>query len=163
MAVIQVNPRLLFCIGSLAGMADAIVLINRRQTLALKGFIVSSGTHTLHTTAPNIPTESNLFPSFLPLLNRTTALACTRTSEAAVTGMVINADNYLLRFESQQRLTENDIRRQARNELATRGVIATETEIRKWKAQKEVERVRRESELEQEQGRVGEQEKGEEP
>jgi hypothetical protein len=77
--------------------------------------------------------------------------------------MVINADNYLLRFESQQRLTENDIRRQARNELATRGVIATETEIRKWKAQKEVERVRRESELEQEQVRVGEQEKGEEP
>lgn len=78
---------------------------------------------------------------------------------AAVTGMVINADNYLLRFESQQRLTENDIRRQARNELATRGVIATETEIRKWKAQKEVERVRREAELEQEQAVAGKEER----
>jgi hypothetical protein len=73
--------------------------------------------------------------------------------------MVINADNYLLRFESQQRLTENDIRRQARNELATRGVIATETEIRKWKAQKEVERAQRETELEQEQAVAGKEER----
>lgn len=53
--------------------------------------------------------------------------------------MVINADNYLLRFESHQRLHENDIRRRARNELAQRGVIATEGEIRKWKAQMERE------------------------
>lgn len=53
--------------------------------------------------------------------------------------MVINADNYLLRFESHQRLHENDLRRRARNELAQRGVIATESEIRKWKAERERE------------------------
>ncbi|GHJ87082.1 hypothetical protein NliqN6_3484 [Naganishia liquefaciens] len=70
----------------------------RRQTLALKGFIVSS---------------------------------------AAVTGLVINADNYLLRYESQQRLTENEVRRRARNELAQRGIIATEGEIRKWRRERE--------------------------
>lgn len=64
-------------------------------------------------------------------------------SSAGVFGLTIGADNYLLRYESHQRLEENDMRRQARNELAKEGIIATETEIRKWKARRaEKEMVR---------------------
>ena len=62
---------------------------------------------------------------------------------------MFGAEKYLLRFESQQRETENDMRRQARNDLARQGIIATETEIKKWKGQrdeKEKARAAREAE-----------------
>ncbi len=58
-------------------------------------------------------------------------------SSSSVFGLTIGADNYLLRYEGQQRIEENDLRRQARNELAREGIIATETEIRRWKARRE--------------------------
>lgn len=48
---------------------------------------------------------------------------------------VLTSDDYLLRYEAGQREQENAIRREARNALARRGVIATESEIRKWKAE----------------------------
>jgi hypothetical protein len=63
--------------------------------------------------------------------------------------LVFGAEKYLLRFESEQRDSENDLRRQARNELARQGIIATETEIKKWKGQrdeKEKARLARETE-----------------
>jgi hypothetical protein len=62
-----------------------------------------------------------------------------RQQTAAFIGIVIDAVNYLLRFESHQRLHESEIRRRTRNELAQRGVIATKGEIRKWKPELERE------------------------
>ncbi len=72
----------------------------------------------------------------LPDSRQTWGLKGFLVSSAGVFGMTIGADNHLLRYESHQRIEENDIRRQARNELAREGIIATETEIRKWKARK---------------------------
>lgn len=51
----------------------------------------------------------------------------------------MGADNYLLKYESQQRYQENELRRKARNDLARQGIIATESEIRRWKQRKEAE------------------------
>lgn len=50
-------------------------------------------------------------------------------------------DKYLIMYESAQRDAENAVRRQAQNALARRGIIATETEIRRWRAEQEAERV----------------------
>lgn len=47
--------------------------------------------------------------------------------------MVIWADYYLLRHEKQIRKADDMMRRQARKELGERGIIATETELNKWK------------------------------
>ncbi|PLW18906.1 hypothetical protein PCANC_11562 [Puccinia coronata f. sp. avenae] len=66
----------------------------RKQTLAFKGFLVSSAT---------------------------------------MSGMVIWADYYLLRHEKKIRRADDMMRRQARQELGERGIIATETELNKWK------------------------------
>lgn len=51
----------------------------------------------------------------------------------------LTPDDYLLRFEAGQREQENAFRREARNALAKRGIIATESEIRKWRAEKAVQ------------------------
>jgi hypothetical protein len=48
---------------------------------------------------------------------------------------VIGADNALLTHEAERRLTEHAIRREARIDLARRGLIGTETEIVKWRAE----------------------------
>lgn len=75
-----------------------------------------------------------------PLCSRQTlALKGFLVSSASVTGLVMGADNYLLKYESQQRYHENELRRKARNDLARQGIIATESEIRRWKLQKEAE------------------------
>jgi len=66
----------------------------RRQTLALKGFLVSIFT---------------------------------------IYGLVSGADSALLSHEHQQRLAENDLRREARIDLARRGLVATESQIMEWK------------------------------
>lgn len=47
---------------------------------------------------------------------------------------MIGADSHLLRFEAETRRRENDLRRLARNQLAKDGIIASEGEIRKWRA-----------------------------
>lgn len=54
-------------------------------------------------------------------------------SSATMSGMVIWADYYLLRHEKQIRKADDMMRRQARKELGERGIIATETELNKWK------------------------------
>ena len=48
-------------------------------------------------------------------------------------GLVAGADTALLSHENQQRLTENDLRREARIDLARRGLVPTESQIMKWK------------------------------
>ncbi|KAI0269218.1 hypothetical protein BC834DRAFT_618094 [Gloeopeniophorella convolvens] len=66
----------------------------RRQTLALKGFLVSI---------------------------------------VAIHGLVYCADSALISHEHHQRLSEAGLRREARIDLARRGLVATESEITKWK------------------------------
>jgi hypothetical protein len=56
---------------------------------------------------------------------------------ATVFGLVLGAENALLAYEADKRLTENAIRKQARLDLARRGLVATETEIRKWREERE--------------------------
>ena len=48
-------------------------------------------------------------------------------------GLVSGADTALLSHEHQQRLAENDLRREARIDLARRGLVATESQIMEWK------------------------------
>jgi hypothetical protein len=50
-------------------------------------------------------------------------------------GLVSHADTALLSHEHQQRLAENDLRREARIDLARRGLVATESQIMEWKAE----------------------------
>nr|VWO96881.1 Heterotrimeric G-protein beta subunit [Ganoderma boninense] len=51
-------------------------------------------------------------------------------------GLVIYAENALQAHEREERLRENKIRREARIALARRGLVATETEIAKWKEER---------------------------
>ena len=52
-------------------------------------------------------------------------------------GLVVGAENALLSHEKEQRRTETALRREARIELAKRGLVGTETEIAKWKEERE--------------------------
>ncbi|KAI9001185.1 hypothetical protein BD414DRAFT_473886 [Trametes punicea] len=54
-------------------------------------------------------------------------------SIVSVFGLCIHAESALQAHELEQRLRENTIRREARLDLARRGLVATETEIAKWK------------------------------
>jgi len=74
--------------------AHFTIPVFRRQTLAIKGFLVTG------------------FTCF---------------------GLVVGAETYLQAFERKQRSEENEVRRQARYELAKKGLIATETNIHKWR------------------------------
>lgn len=51
-------------------------------------------------------------------------------------GLVIGADSALLTHEAARRQSEHAIRREARIDLARRGLIGTETEIAKWRAER---------------------------
>ncbi|KAH7903634.1 hypothetical protein BJ138DRAFT_1167825 [Hygrophoropsis aurantiaca] len=51
-------------------------------------------------------------------------------------GLVIGADTALLSHEADRRRSEHAIRREARLDLARRGLVGTETEIAKWRADK---------------------------
>ncbi|WVQ96197.1 hypothetical protein IAU59_003300 [Kwoniella sp. CBS 9459] len=69
-----------------------------------------------------------------PTFNRQTlGLKAFLVSSATIFGLVVGADNHLLKYESHLREAENDIRRQARAALALEGRIASESEIRKWR------------------------------
>ena len=52
-------------------------------------------------------------------------------------GLVIGADNALLSHERDRRIAETALRREARIDLARRGLVGTETEISKWKEERE--------------------------
>ncbi|KAL1412981.1 hypothetical protein Q8F55_000730 [Vanrija albida] len=72
---------------------------------------------------------------------QTWAIKAFLLSSFTIFGLVVGADDYLLKYEQDQRTVENAIRREARNALALQGIIATEGEIRKWrKAKEEAER-----------------------
>jgi len=51
-------------------------------------------------------------------------------------GLVLGADNALLSHEAAQRIAETKLRREARMDLARRGLVGTETEIAKWKEER---------------------------
>ncbi|KAF9779489.1 hypothetical protein BJ322DRAFT_1013305 [Thelephora terrestris] len=51
----------------------------------------------------------------------------------AVFGFTLSADQALLRFETRRRIEDSAIRKEARMELAKRGLVPTETEIAKWR------------------------------
>lgn len=53
----------------------------------------------------------------------------------------MGAETALLAHQAQVRAKESKIRKEARIDLARRGLVPTETEIAKWKAEKERERV----------------------
>ncbi|EIW71742.1 hypothetical protein TREMEDRAFT_60656 [Tremella mesenterica DSM 1558] len=68
---------------------------------------------------------------------QTLGLKAFLTSSAGIFGLVIGADENLLKYESGIRAAENEIRRKARNALALEGKIATEGEIRRWRDEQE--------------------------
>ncbi|KAJ7638666.1 hypothetical protein FB45DRAFT_1023440 [Roridomyces roridus] len=51
-------------------------------------------------------------------------------------GLVIGAERALLEYEAVRRWEENSIRKEARIELARRGIIPTETAISNWRAER---------------------------
>jgi len=52
---------------------------------------------------------------------------------ATVFGFTLSADHALLKFETSHRVGEAAVRKEARMELAKRGLVPTETEISKWR------------------------------
>ncbi|OJT13312.1 hypothetical protein TRAPUB_10078 [Trametes pubescens] len=54
----------------------------------------------------------------------------------SVYGLCIRAENALQTYEQETRLHESALRREARMDLARRGLVATETEIAKWKTER---------------------------
>ncbi|KAF8076198.1 hypothetical protein FPV67DRAFT_1712637 [Lyophyllum atratum] len=57
-------------------------------------------------------------------------------STFTIFGMIFGAENALQAHEIEQRHLENALRKEARYDLARRGVVPTETEISKWKKEK---------------------------
>ncbi|GAA5988426.1 hypothetical protein JCM11641_005338 [Rhodosporidiobolus odoratus] len=55
-------------------------------------------------------------------------------SWASIFGMVTHADHYLLEYEKGHRASQERWRTMARNELAAKGVVPSETHMREWKA-----------------------------
>ncbi|GAA5969072.1 hypothetical protein JCM3765_003427 [Sporobolomyces pararoseus] len=53
---------------------------------------------------------------------------------ATIFGMVTHADHYLLQYEAEHRVASEKWRTQARNELAAKGIVPSETAMRTWKA-----------------------------
>ena len=88
---------------------------HRRQTLAFKGFIVSGCT----------------LSCFLQPIGSKSGSAVT------IFGLVFGAESALIEHENIRRREENILRREARLDLARRGLVGTETEIANWKAARE--------------------------
>nr|XP_031859031.1 uncharacterized protein CI109_005537 [Kwoniella shandongensis]KAA5526103.1 hypothetical protein CI109_005537 [Kwoniella shandongensis] len=68
---------------------------------------------------------------------QTLGLKAFLTTSATIFGLVVGADDHLLKYEHGLREAENEIRRQARASLALQGRIATESEIRGWREKNE--------------------------
>ncbi|PCH41440.1 hypothetical protein WOLCODRAFT_137390 [Wolfiporia cocos MD-104 SS10] len=65
---------------------------------------------------------------------QTLPFKCFLVSISTVFGLVIGAENALMAHEAERRQTETALRKEARIDLARRGLVATETEIAKWRA-----------------------------
>lgn len=85
----------------------------RKQTLALKGFLVSSGMYHRRLWASKAGIGAH--------------------EPASIFGLVIGADNHLLKYEAEFRKSENAQRRKAINALAMEGRVASEMEIKTWR------------------------------
>ncbi|GAA5827622.1 hypothetical protein JCM5353_008747 [Sporobolomyces roseus] len=57
---------------------------------------------------------------------------------ATIFGMVTHADHYLLQYEAEHRVASERWRTQARNELAAKGVVPSETAMREWKSKYDI-------------------------
>ena len=88
----------------------------RRQTLAFKGFLVTGCTC--------------LSPGVLSLIVHT-------MPTVTVFGLVHYAESALQQLEADQRRTESLVRKEARIDLARRGIVATETAIAHWRTERE--------------------------
>jgi len=53
-------------------------------------------------------------------------------------GLVITADTVLLQHEAKRRAETGALRKQARIELGRRGIIPTETALREWQEEREI-------------------------
>ncbi|KAF8623432.1 hypothetical protein AX15_006374 [Amanita polypyramis BW_CC] len=70
-----------------------------------------------------------------PLFRRQTlAFKAFLVSGCTIAGLTFGAESALLTHEAMKRREENLIRREARMDLAQQGLVATETEIAKWRA-----------------------------
>ena len=58
-------------------------------------------------------------------------------SAVTIFGLVFGAESALIEHENIRRREENILRREARLDLARRGLVGTETEIANWKAERE--------------------------
>ena len=58
-------------------------------------------------------------------------------SAVTIFGLVFGAESALIEHENIRRREENILRREARLDLARRGLVGTETEIANWKAARE--------------------------
>lgn len=70
-----------------------------------------------------------------------TSLSATQGLSVTITGLVFGAESALMEHENRRRREENILRREARLDLARRGLIGTETEIAKWKAARKAQSV----------------------
>lgn len=59
--------------------------------------------------------------------------ASLKRSIVTISGLVFSAESALIQHENKRRREENILRREARFDLARRGLIGTETEIANWK------------------------------
>jgi hypothetical protein len=114
MARFPVSPITRLWRGTMA--LNTISISVRRQTLALKGFLVTICQSRLSRLTQDCKSKS---PNF--------------NFVVTIYGLVSGADTALLSHEHQQRLVENDLRREARLDLARRGLVATESQIMEWK------------------------------
>jgi hypothetical protein len=112
-------PSYLACFQVWQGSTDRVFVTNgnhRRQTLAFKGFIVSACKYV------ELSHSGSAHKDY---------------KQVAISGLVFGAESALQQHETVRRREENVIRREARLDLARRGLVATETEIANWKAEKE--------------------------
>ncbi|KIY49551.1 hypothetical protein FISHEDRAFT_58419 [Fistulina hepatica ATCC 64428] len=88
---------------------------------AAKGFAAGMGlVYLAHGTWPAFKRQTLPFKGFLVTI-------------ATCTGLILGAEKALLAHEAKRRHEEAVVRRQARVELARRGLVGTETEIAQWK------------------------------
>uniref|UniRef100_A0A0K3CNY7 Uncharacterized protein n=1 Tax=Rhodotorula toruloides TaxID=5286 RepID=A0A0K3CNY7_RHOTO len=70
-----------------------------------------------------------------PLVRRQTlAGKAFLVSWGTIFGMIIYADHYLLKWEQDHRIQAERWREMARRELSSKGIIASETTMQKWKS-----------------------------
>ena len=77
-------------------------------------------------------------------LVRTIGDALTRACIVTMSGLVFGAESALIEHENRRRREENILRREARLDLARRGLVGTETEIARWKLDRQ-EQIRQQS------------------